>query len=80
LSPQRLFNKKKGIFGMFSGDEDKFELNLIDYPVISVPYDIRSSLPIKGALCGPEHEPKVNISILEDSNQTLTAVQKLLLE
>jgi hypothetical protein len=34
LSPQRLFNKKKGIFGTFSGDEDKFELNLNDYPVI----------------------------------------------
>jgi hypothetical protein len=28
LSPQRLFNKKKGIFGSYSGDEDKFELKL----------------------------------------------------
>jgi hypothetical protein len=25
LSPQRLFNKKKGIFGSYSGDEDKFD-------------------------------------------------------
>jgi hypothetical protein len=24
LSPQRLFNKKKGIFGYYSGDEDNF--------------------------------------------------------
>jgi hypothetical protein len=31
LSPQRLCNKKKGIFGTFSGDEDKFELYLNDY-------------------------------------------------
>jgi hypothetical protein len=26
LSPQRLFNKKKGFFGSYKGDEDKFEL------------------------------------------------------
>jgi hypothetical protein len=75
-----LFNKKKGIFGTFSGPEDKFELNLNDYPVISVPYDSRSSLSISEALCGPEPEPTVNISILEDSNKNLTAGQRLLLE
>jgi hypothetical protein len=38
LSPQRLFNKKKGIFGSYSGDEDKFELKLNDNTIISVPY------------------------------------------
>jgi hypothetical protein len=42
LSHQHLFNKKKGIFGSYSGDEDKFELKLNDNPIISIPYDIRS--------------------------------------
>jgi hypothetical protein len=48
--------------------------------MISVPYDSRSSLPIAEAMCGPEPEPTVNISILEDSNQNLTAGQNILLE
>jgi hypothetical protein len=60
-SSQCLFNKKKGIFGTFSGDEDKFELHLNDPPVISVPYDTCSSLSIAEAMCGSEPEPTVNI-------------------
>jgi hypothetical protein len=80
VSPQRLFNNKKGLFGTFSGDEDKFELNLNNYPVISVSYDSRSSLPITEAICGPEPEPAVKISILEDSNHSLASGQELLLE
>jgi hypothetical protein len=59
LSPQRLFNKKKEIFGTFSGDQEKFELHLNDYPVISVTYDSCPSLPIAEALCDPEPEPTV---------------------
>jgi hypothetical protein len=53
LSRQCLFNKKKGIFGMFSVDEDTFELHLNDYPVISVPYYSCSPLPLAEALYGP---------------------------
>jgi hypothetical protein len=80
LSPQRLFNKKKGIFGSYSGDEDKFELKLNDNPIISVPYDSRSALPIAEVLVGPEPEPTVNLTNLEPGNQNLTGGQKLLLE
>jgi hypothetical protein len=46
LSPQTLLCKEKGIFGSYSGDEEKFELKLNDQAVISIPYDKRSSLPI----------------------------------
>jgi hypothetical protein len=53
---------------------------LNDYAVISVPYDNHWSLLIEEAMFDPEPEPKVNISILEDSNQNITAGQKLLLE
>jgi hypothetical protein len=80
LSPQRLFNKKKGIFGSYSGDEDKFELKLNDKPIISVPYDCRSALPIAEVLVGPEPEPTVNLTVLEPGNQNLARGQKLLLE
>jgi hypothetical protein len=80
LSPQRLFNKKKGIFGSYSGDEDKFELKLNDNPIISVSYESRSALPIAEVLVGPEPEPTVSLTILEPENQNLTGGQKLLLE
>jgi hypothetical protein len=62
LSPQRLFNKKKGIFGSYSDDEENFELKLNDNPIISVPYDSRSALPIAKVLVGPEPEPTVNLT------------------
>jgi hypothetical protein len=80
LSPQRLFNKKEGIFGSYSGDEYKFELKLNDNPIISVPYDSRSALPISEVLVGPEPEPTLNLTILEPGNQNLTGGQKLLFE
>jgi hypothetical protein len=80
LSPHRLFNKKKGIFGSYSGDEDKFVLKLNGNPIISVPYDIRSALPIEEVLVGPEPEPTVNLTILEPGNKKLAGGQKLLLE
>jgi hypothetical protein len=79
LSPQTLLCKEKGIFGSYSGDEEKFELKLNDQAVISIPYDKRSSLPIAEVLIGPE--PTVNITgILNDSNHNLTGGQKFLLE
>jgi hypothetical protein len=80
LSPRHLFNKKKGIFGSYIGDEDKFELKLNDNPIISVPYDSRSALTIAEVLVGPEPEPTLNLTILEPGNQDLTGGQKLLLE
>jgi hypothetical protein len=39
LSPQRLFNKKTGIFGEISGDEDSFSIYLNRNSAISTSYD-----------------------------------------
>jgi hypothetical protein len=72
--------KKKGIFGSYSGDEDKLELKINDNPIIPVPYDNRSALPIAEVLVGPEPEPTVNLTILEPENRNLTGGQKILLE
>jgi hypothetical protein len=81
LSPQTLLCKEKGLFGSYSGDEEKFELKLNDQAVISIPYGKRSSLPIAEVLVGPEPEPTVNLTrILDDSTHNLTGGQKLLLE
>jgi hypothetical protein len=80
LSPHRLFDKKKGIFGCYSWDEDNFELRLNENPIILVPHDSRSSLSIAEVLVGHEPEPTVNPTILEPVNQNLTGVQKLLLK
>jgi hypothetical protein len=60
LSPQKLFNKKKGTFGQYQGDEESFCLILNDNPPIDIPYDIRSSLPIGYARTGPDLHPQVN--------------------
>jgi hypothetical protein len=46
MSPQKLLCKEKGIYGSYSGDEEKFELKLNDQAVISIPYDKSSSLTI----------------------------------
>jgi hypothetical protein len=72
LSPHTILCKENGMFGSYSGDEDRFELKLNDQAVISIPYDNRSSLPIAEVLVGPEPEPRVNLAgILDDSNQKL---------
>jgi hypothetical protein len=80
LSPQRLLNKKTGIFGKFPGDEDLFSIYLNDNSAISTSNDVRSGLPIANAYCGTKVQPSVNLKILDEENQNLTACQKLLLE
>jgi hypothetical protein len=80
LSPQKLFNKKSGVFGHFYGDEDKFTLQVGNCPVVEVPYCRTSGLPIGEALCGPHIEPTVNVSVLDDKNTNLSPGKKLLLE
>jgi hypothetical protein len=80
LSPQRLFCKRTGSFGYYSGDQDSFELKINDHCAISTPYDLRSGLPIAHVYCGTKIEPSVNLTILEDEKQNLTAGQKLALE
>jgi hypothetical protein len=80
LSPQKLFkNKKRGTFGRYEGDEDEFHLLLNWEPIISVPYDTRSSLPIGYAHTGQAPEPQVNVTLI-DENQNLNEGKKPLLE
>jgi hypothetical protein len=57
LSLQKLFNKKSGTFGRYEGDENEFRLFLNDEPIIYVPYDTISSLPIGYAKAGKSPEP-----------------------
>ena len=67
------------ITGKYEGDLDSFRL-LIDgcHPLV-VEYDDRNYLPIGYASIGAAIEPQVNIALMDDSNQNLTAGQKTLL-
>jgi hypothetical protein len=58
LSPQKLFNKKSGVYGHFYGDEDTFTLQVGNLPVVEVPYCRTSGLPIGEALCGEKMIPQ----------------------
>jgi hypothetical protein len=49
-------------------------------PVVEVPYCRTLGLPIGEALCGPQIEPTVNVSVLDDENTNLSPGKKLLLE
>jgi hypothetical protein len=80
LSPQRLFNKKKGVRGIFQGDEDSFSLQFEGCQRLVVDYDPRNHLPIGYATIGTS-TPTIlgNFALLDDTNQNLTAGHKLLL-
>jgi hypothetical protein len=60
LSPQKLYNKKHGVFGHYQGDEDIFPLFLNNGPAIEVPYNSYSGLSIGYARTGatPDDEMK----------------------
>jgi hypothetical protein len=79
LSPQKLFNMKRGIFGQYQGDEESFRLILNDNPPIDITYDIRSSIQIGYARTGPDLNPQVN-TVLSTENQNMSDSQKLLLD
>jgi hypothetical protein len=79
LSPQKLFNKKRGTFGQYQGDEESFLLILNDHTPIDIPYDIRSSLPIGYVRTGPDLHPQVN-AVLSSEDQNMSDSQKLLLD
>jgi hypothetical protein len=79
MSPKKLFNKKKGTFRQYQGDEESFRLILNDNPPIDIPYDIRSSLLIGYARTGPDLHPQVN-TVLSIENQNMSDSQKLLLD
>ena len=82
LSPQCIFDKQNGHPGKFGGDEEQFYLEYDSKPIVSVGYSNKSNLPIGYAISTSQDdaEPMVNLSLLDDENQNLTAGQKLLLE
>ena len=84
LRPQRLFDTSTGVQSRYEGDQHSFRLYFADRPPLIVEYDERNSLPIGYATLGPvpvaPHQPQLNLLILSDDNQNLTAAQKLLLQ
>jgi hypothetical protein len=53
---------------------------VVNCPKVEVPYCPTSGLPIGEALRGPQIEPIVNISVLDEENINLSPGKKLLLE
>jgi hypothetical protein len=47
LSPQKLFNKKKGTFGQYQGDEESFRLILNDNLPIQLIYNMKLNHPLQ---------------------------------
>jgi len=81
LSPQIIFDKPNGHPGRFWGDEEYFHLEYDNKPVVSVGYSSKSNLPIGHAIVGSQDSnPEVNLALLNEDNQNLTAGQRLLLE
>lgn len=83
ISPQRLFNKSKGVTGKFEGDEDTFTLQFDGGHRLVVEYDSRNHLPIGYATVGddlpPTINPQANLSLMDETNQNITAGHRLLL-
>jgi hypothetical protein len=80
INSSKIFDKKQVAFGHFRGDEDKFTLQVGNCPKVEVPHCPTSGLPIGEALCGPQVEPTVKISALDEENINLSSGKKLLLE
>lgn len=84
LSPQRLFNHKRNVGGKFEGNESTFKLVFDNGPTLTIEYDEHNHLPIGYALVGDSVtrtvDPQANVLLLDDTNQNLTAGQKLLLQ
>ena len=83
ISPQRLFNKIKGVTGKFEGNEDTFTLQFDGGHRLVIEYAGRNHLPIGYATVGddlqPTINPQANLSILDETNQNITAGHRLLL-
>ena len=83
ISPQRLFNKTKGVTGKFEGDEDTFTLHFDGGHRLIVEYDHRNHLPIGYATVGDDVpqliNPQANLTIFDDTNQNITAGHRLLM-
>ena len=81
FSLQQIFDKQNGQEGKFWGDEDNFYLEYSGKPRLTINYSAKNNLPIGYATTSHDmQQHQVNLSILDDQNQNLTAGQKLLLE
>jgi hypothetical protein len=83
LSPQRLFNKHKGITGSFALKEEHAVLSINDNHPLIVDYEDTTFLPVALAWNADQSStvihPCANLSITDDDNQNLSPSQKLLL-
>ena len=84
LSPQRLFNKDKGVVGKFEGDEDTLTLHFEGCTRLVLKYDPRNHLPIGCATIGAIGSPTISahqchLALYDEGNQNITAGHKLLL-
>ena len=82
ISPQRLFNKQRGIIGSFLVEEEHCTLTFKDRPPLIIDYDTRSHLPIGLAKNHSQLGSPIqaNLAVLSEENQNLSPGQKLLLE
>ena len=79
ISPQRLFNKEKGVSGWYKGDEESFRLQFDGCPCLIVEYDPRNHVPIGQARIVLGMLPQMNFALTNEGNQNISAGQKLLL-
>ena len=80
LSPQRLFNAKKGVTGRFIVSEDSSTLQFDGVGEIVVAHDPGNHLPIALGKNKIPGVAEVNLSdVMHDNNTNLTPAQKLLL-
>ena len=79
LSPQRLFSTSNNINGCFSCYESHATLEFDDVGKLNIEYDPNNHLPIAMAKNLSGTSAQINLAVLDESNQNLTAAQKLLL-
>ena len=80
LSPQRLFNKDKGIIGEFTCKEEHASLQFQGVPNVIIDYDSGNKLPIALGKNKAISAHQINLCVTDDDNQNLTPSQKLLLQ
>ena len=78
LSPQRLFSHANHLNGRFICEELTASLVFDDVGTLTVSYDENNHLPIAMAKNLTGTQSQINLAVLDESNQNLTASQKLL--
>ncbi len=79
LSPQRLFNKTKGIRGQYIVEEDKSTLQFEGTPSLVIEYNSRNWLPTATAR-NLQLAPSLNLCITSEENQNLSPAKRRLLQ